>query len=298
MSRSDKKAKNRGGTTRDDIRRSRKRQNRTARLTAFFIRSGKIAGAVIFALWIGTWLWLGGGFERAGNWARHGMYELSANIGFSVQDVLVEGRENADPDVLLALINTTRGDPLFAFNPAEAKDLIERISWVKEAHVERRLPHTIYISLIERKPLALWQNKGKVRLIDSDGVTIADRDLKDFTDLVIITGENAPKHAADLMALLAAEPVLDGRIEGASWVGDRRWDLKLNGGTQVRLPEDDPGFALRRLAGAQEEDGLLDKKLDMIDLREADRITVRTAPGAVQEYKASFTANGKDGGNI
>ncbi len=208
-----------------------------------------------------------------------------------MQNILVEGRINSDADVLKALINIERGDPIFAFDPKDAKSLIERIAWVKEAHVERRLPGTIYIGLVERKPVALWQNKKKIRVIDSEGVTLTDRRIEPFKDLIILVGESAPQHAPDLLAFLAVEPLINDKIEAAIWIGERRWDLKLKNGIKVKLPENDMGLALRRLAKAQAEDGLLEKDLIVVDMREADRITVRTRPGAVKEYKAGLKGN-------
>jgi cell division protein FtsQ len=238
-------------------------------------------------LWLGAWLWLCGGFDRASDWSRHELYTLSANAGFSVQDVDIEGRENADLGTLRAVVNIGRGDSIFEFDPKEARDMMQRVSWVKEARVERRLPHTIHIEIVERKPLALWQNKKKLRLIDSEGVTLADSGLDKFQDLPIVVGEDAPAHAAEILTLLAAEPVVQARTEAVSRIGARRWDLTLKNGLTVRLPENDPGFALSRLAKAQEEDRLLDKDLKVIDLREPDRIIVRTASGTPEEYKSA-----------
>ncbi len=248
-------------------------------------------GLVVFTLWIGAWVVLSGSLARGLEWTQQKTYEMAGHAGFSVDNILVEGRIYSDADVLRALINVERGDPIFAFDPAEAKDLIERVSWVKEAHVERRLPGTIYIGLMERQPMALWQNKGKVRLIDSDGVTLTDRDLEPFRDLIILVGEDAPKRAPDMLALLAAEPGVQEKVEAASWVGERRWDLKLKNDITVKLPEKGLGLALRQLGEAQSEDGLLDKDLTVIDVRQPGRITVRTRPGAVQEYRAGLKGN-------
>lgn len=247
-----------------------------------------MAGGAAFGLSLGAWLLLSGNAERGVNWSQQKIYELAGNAGFSVDDILVEGRLYSDPDVLRALINIERGDPIFAFDPKDAKEMIERISWVKEAHVERRLPGTIYIGLMEREPIALWQHKGKIRVIDSEGVTLSDRKIAPFRDLIILVGESAPEQAPALLSLLEAEPVLRDKVEAASWVSDRRWDLKLKNGITVKLPEKDMGFALRRLVQAQQEDFLLEKDLTAIDVRESDRIIVRTRPGGVEEYEAGF----------
>lgn len=220
--------------------------------------------------------------------AEQAFYSTTAEAGFAVQDIYLEGRIHADADVLRALLNTEKGDPILAFDPASAKEMIERVSWVKEAHVERRLPDTIYIGLEERKPLALWQHKGKVRIVDTDGLTITDNRKNAFRELPIIVGENAPRHAPGLISMISVERVLAERMDAASWIGDRRWDLTLKSGAVVKLPEDDVALALARLVKAQKDDGLLDKRVKMIDVRNADRIIVQTRPGAVQEYKADY----------
>lgn len=276
----------RAGTTKGKIRKRYAAGEQKARLGRFVRRAGIIAGGCVLVLWLCAWIVLSGAVPQLSQRAGKSFYMAAAQCGFVVNNLLVEGRENTDPDVLRALLNVDRGDPIFALDPAEAKDLIERISWVREAHVERRLPDTIYIGLVERVPMALWQNKGKVRLIDSDGVTLSDSRLEKFSDLIILVGEDAPRFAPDLIRLLNAEPSLKPRVEAASWVGERRWDIKMRSGVVVKLPEGDLGLALRRLAKAQEEDGLLDKDVETIDLREEGRITVRTRPGVVMEYKA------------
>jgi len=246
---------------------------------------------IVLLIWTGSWVFLGGAAARSGIWVRHQVYELAGHVGFSVENILVEGRMHSDPDVLRAVLNVERGDPIFAFDPKDARDLLERISWVREAHVERRLPDTIYIGLIEREPMALWQSKGKIRVIDPEGVTLTDLKIAPYKDLIIIVGEDAPKHAAELIGMISAEPGLNDKIEAATWVGERRWDLKFKNGLTVKLPEKDTGLALRRLMQAQEADHLLEKDLTSIDMRENDRIIARTKPGAVQDYKAGLKGN-------
>lgn len=241
---------------------------------------------MLLAAALTAWIGLSGAAVKAAAWSEREIFELAGDAGFSVSDILVEGRVHSDPDVLRAIINVRRGDPILSFDPRDARELIERISWVREAHVERRLPGTIYIGLIEREPVALWQNKGKLRLIDADGVTLSDSRLSSFGDLIILVGEKAPDHAAAFLSLLAAEPSVRKKVEAATWIGDRRWDMKLENGILVRLPENDAGLALHRLAEEQRRENLLEKDISVIDLREEGRMIVRTRPGAVHEYKA------------
>ncbi len=243
-------------------------------------------------MWVGAWLYLSGSAGRLQEATQVAFYQASAAHGFAVSDVLVEGRKNADPDVLLGLIGVGRGDPVFAFDPDAVKEKLERVAWIESARVERRLPGLIYVSIHEREPFALWQHQGKMRLIDSGGVVITDvaKEMARFDHLPLIVGDGAPGQAAALFDLVNAEPQITERLEAAIYVGGRRWDLRMRNRAEIKLPEGDIALALRRLADAQERDGLLEKDVQAIDLREQGRIIVQTRPGAVQEYKASFKA--------
>lgn len=246
---------------------------------------------LVSLLWVGGWLVLSGAVDRTNDRIIQGFYDISAHHGFAVRDILVEGRVNSDPDVLLGLVSAGRGDPIFAFDPDLARQSLEKETWIQSARVERRLPGIIYVSIVERTPFALWQHQKKLRLIDPQGVVITDvaKDMARFAALPLVVGDGAPQEASALFSLMRAEPVLMERLDAAIYVGDRRWDLKLKGNIIVRLPENDLALALHRLARAQEKDALLDKPLDTIDLREANRMVIRTRPDeAAHDLKVSY----------
>lgn len=255
-------------------------------------RFGFIVAVLMLTIWVGTWLIVSGSAERIGNATHQSLITASADWGFRVKDILVEGRKNSDSQVLLALINIQKDDPIFAFNPYEAKDLIERISWIEHAHVERRLPDTLYIRLTEREPLALWKQGEEIKMLDQKGKVIAAADPQKFKGLVALYGQNADQHIPDLMNEITGHPAIAKRMVGASWIGDRRWDLILKGGIKVQMPEKALSANLQRLSAAQAESALLDKEILSVDLREADRINIRTKPGHVQSYKASYLKSG------
>lgn len=240
-----------------------------------------LAVAAIFAIL--TWLVLAGVPGRVGGSVQREFYAATARAGFTVQAILVKGRINADPNDLRAAIGIQRGMPIFAFRPRQAMENLNALPWIKSVKVERRLPDTIYLKINERVPVALWQNKGQLKLVDGEGVILTDRDLGSFRDLLIIVGQDAPAHIGELAGLLDLDPQLKSRVEAAMFVSDRRWDMRLKNGLTVRLPETDPGIALARLAKAQRDDGIMDKNLTIIDLRDADRIIVATKPGAAQD---------------
>ena len=174
------------------------------------------------------------------------LLEASAALGFRVVDIRVEGRETTDRETILAALGARPGTPILAVDPARAKQQLESLPWVRSAAIERRLPDTIYVRLVEREPLALWQHGGKLELIDRNGAVIPVTRLDRFAELPMVVGDAAASHAAELLAMLASEPDLAARVTAAIDVGDRRWNLRLDNAIDVLLPADDPAAAWAR----------------------------------------------------
>jgi cell division protein FtsQ len=138
------------------------------------------------------------------------------------------------------------------------------------------LPDTLYIQLVERRPLALWQRQGRLVVIDREGAVIPGERPEAFADLIVLVGDDAPANGADLIDMLQSENTLTSHVAAAVRVGGRRWNLRFDSGTDVALPEDDPAGAWRRLAALEESDGILERQVEMIDLRLPDRLVLRT----------------------
>ena len=115
------------------------------------------------------------------------------------------------------------------------------------ATVERRLPDTLYVTLKERRAVAIWQNGSEYTLIDRDGRTVrASRMPPGAEKLLLLGGAGAPEHVGELLLLLAYEPAVARQLRAAVWVGQRRWNLVLTNGVEIWLPEEDAVAALQR----------------------------------------------------
>jgi cell division protein FtsQ len=202
----------------------------------------------------------------------------SAAIGFSVGDIMVEGRETTAPETILEALAAGRGTPIFGVDLERAKERLEALPWVRSATVVRRLPDTLYVRLAERAPLALWQHDGKIELIDRDGGVIPVRRLDRFAKLPLVVGTDAAGHAAELLAMLATEPELALRVTAAVRVGGRRWDLHLDDAVDVMLPETGAAEAWSRLAQLERTQKLLERQIERVDLRLPDRLVLRLPP--------------------
>lgn len=228
----------------------------------------------------GFGLWRSGALAQIYARGAAAAVQLTAGLGLRVADVVVEGRGETRPEVLLAALGVRRGMPLLALELGAAKARLEALPWVRTASIERRWPHLVYVRIEERVPLALWQHDGAIRLIDGEGTVIAGADVRRFADLPMVVGEGAPGHAPGFLALLAKEPELARHVAAAVWVGNRRWNLRLQEGIDVRLPESNPEAALARLAALEAKERIFARDIVMIDMRLPDRLIVRLAPDA------------------
>lgn len=237
--------------------------------------------AVMLAAAVGApvWLWHSPRMAAAMDEGYRALLVITADFGLTIQEVTLEGRIHTPRRRVVAALRLKRGDPLFGFDPRAIRDRLVRLAWVRAASVERRLPGTVQIRIIERIPLALWQRKGKLTLVDDRGEVITGRGIRRFRDLLIVVGDDAPRHAATLIAMLGREPELARRVNAAVRVGKRRWNLELKGGIKVRLPEIDAPGAWRRLAWLEKKHRLLDREVTSVDLRQPDRLILVTPSG-------------------
>ena len=240
------------------------------------LRGGAVLGFVLTAGAL-TWAWADGRLSAAYVSARAGLLDASAAAGLVTGEVFVTGREKTSRLALIEALGVTLGDPILAFDAEAARLRIEALGWVREAVVGRRFPETIFLRIVERKPLALWQRDGKLLVIGRDGVVIEGAAPERFSRLPVIVGDDAPAHAAPLLAVLASEPGLSQRVVAAVRVGGRRWNLRFDNGIDVEMPEQDFAGAWRRLAEFERAYQLLARDITAIDLRLPDRLVVRPA---------------------
>jgi cell division protein FtsQ len=208
---------------------------------------------------------------------------LAAKLGLVVGNIEVDGRAMTAKAAILRAIGATRGTPILAVSPSAAKAQLETLPWVRSAAVERQLPDTIHVTIVERAPFAFWQRQGKLALIDRDGTVITDTGLDRFPGLIVLVGDDAPQNAAKLLEMIASEKTIADRVVAAVRVGGRRWKLHLDNGIDVELPEENAAAAWKQLAELDRDSQILARNVVDIDMRLSDRLVVRTVPEPAKE---------------
>jgi cell division protein FtsQ len=209
-----------------------------------------------------------------------GLIGIAAGSGFEVRNVLVEGRDQTAAADILAALRAERGTPLLAVDVAAAKARLEKLPWIQSAMVERRLPDTLHVRVEERRPYALWQLGRRLSVIDRDGTVIVKDNVARFADRPLVVGEGAELRAWEVLDVIVEDPDLKSRVEAAVLVAGRRWNLRLKGGIEVRLPEEGMAEACQRLARMIRDEALLSRAVSVVDLRQSDRAILRLTPAA------------------
>lgn len=207
--------------------------------------------------------------------------EAIGNAGFRVRSVDVKGVRHMDskPVFQIALDQKSMVMPLV--DVSAIRERLLQYGWVKDARVSRRLPDTLVIDIVERKPAALWQDQDRLNLIDDQGVVLDRVAISSMPDLPLLIGPGANAQSRNLQALLKQAPTLAPQLESASWVGRRRWDLNFQSGETVALPEgqSEAQAALAKFAKLDKSAGLLGRGIVRIDLRIPGKMVVRLPRG-------------------
>lgn len=197
--------------------------------------------------------------------------------GFEVKRVDLRGIRNMDRLTVYAIAFDQHSMAMPLVDLEEVRAKLLRYGWVQDARVSRRLPDTLVVDIVERTPAAVWQYRGRLRLIDAAGVVLEDVTGQAPPDLPLLIGPNANSHAGELAALVAKAPALKPVIAGASWIGERRWDLRFQSGETLALPEGQPEAerALVRFARMDTAQRLLGRGFLRFDMRDPTRFVAR-----------------------
>jgi len=218
--------------------------------------------------------------SRAGDW-------LARSLGLGVAVVTVSGATHVSEARILAIAGIDASRSLPFFDVAEAKARLEADPLVKQASVRKLYPNQVVIDIVERTPYAVWQRDGDVSAIAADGAPIDEVADGRYADLPFVVGEGANGRVREYIGLLDAMDELKPRVEAGVLVGQRRWNLRLKSGVDVKLPEENPEGAIAELLTLQRQSRILEKDALAFDFRVQGRVFVRLTEDAIAAWAQS-----------
>lgn len=213
--------------------------------------------------------------------------------GFAIEDVRVSGNEQTSEIDILQQLGLDGATSLVALDIAEARRLIGELPWVESVTVRKVYPGTIEVNLTERKAFGIWQHGSDLSLIERSGSVIAPLRDNKFANLPLFVGRDAETAAAGFYDEFSRWPEFRSRVKAFVRVAGRRWDLRLDNGIIVRLPERDVARAMKVLAEMEEAHQLLERDIAAVDLRLEDRTTIQLTQEAVARREIALKAREK-----
>lgn len=212
--------------------------------------------------------------------------ELTAKAGLAIHEVKITGQsETSELDVLQSLDLPSHAS-LLMLDLDAARDRVEKLPWVSQASLRKVYPDRLDITISERSGFALWRDGADVSIVDREGTVITPFTDARFAALPLVVGRNANRRAGEVVELLSGFPSLKPRVRAAVLVADRRWNLVLESGTEILLPEENPRAALDRLVIIDQDKALLSRDISRVDLRLPDRLVVRMTSEAATRRRA------------
>jgi cell division protein FtsQ len=221
--------------------------------------------------------------SRAGDW-------VARSLGLGVAVVTVSGATHMRESRILAIAGIDASRSLPFFDVAQAKAQLEADPLVKQVSVRKLYPNQVVIEIVERTPYAVWQKDGDVSAIAADGAPIDEVADSRYADLPFVVGEGANVRVREYVGLLDAMDELKPRVEAGVLVDQRRWNLRLKSGLDVKLPEDNPQSAIAELLTLQRQSRILEKDAMALDFRVPGRIFVRLTDDAASAWAEAHTA--------
>jgi cell division protein FtsQ len=251
-----------------------------------------LAGAVILAAFaVGA---VRGGHYATFVKAEGGIGDFFAReLGFGVKVVTISGIARLDEKEVLDIAGITPNASIPFFDVDGARARLERAPLVASVGVRKFYPNRVVIDVTERGPVALWQRDGEVSIVAEDGAALDE--LKDarLNNLPFVVGKGANKRLKEYLAILDAAEELGPRIEAGVFVSERRWNLRMKTGLDVKLPETDPAAAMATLLKLERESRILSKDILYLDLREPRRVFARLSAAALDAWALKFPVKKK-----
>lgn len=240
-----------------------------------------IAAAFAFVLGSGAFGVVRGGHMPVVTSELRNIRDSLANVaGFRITSIALSGERRLTREDILEAAGVTSRSSLLFLDAAETRARLKANPWIAEATILKLYPGRLHIGLTERDAFALWQRDGKVEVIAEDGTVVEPFAGAPFNQLPLVVGAGAGPRAKEFLALLDKYPSIRGQLSAAVLVAERRWNLALKSGVDVRLPETGVEQALDTLVRLDRDDKILTRDITAIDLRLPDRVTVQLSDEA------------------
>jgi cell division protein FtsQ len=249
------------------------RERLAARLSLFARRPiMALSGLLLVMVLLGA-LFASGVIGRSYHAVSRGIDTVIADAGFGISEIHITGNRRTPYPQVLEVLGMKPGQSIFGADLWSARSRLARLEWIASAEIHRRYPDAIFVNLVEKRPFALWQapadakGEAPIYVVERNGSLITSHEVEKFRRLPKLVGAGAPQAAADLVDAVAAHRAISARIAAYQRISKRRWNLILDDGVVVQLPEAGWQKQLDALEHLIIDGSILERDVTQIDLR-------------------------------
>jgi cell division protein FtsQ len=249
---------------------------------------GIAASIVLLGATLGYGVVAGGHLADVIGWFKDARDQAANAAGFRIAAIALSGPKEVSREEVLTTAGVTGHASLLFLDADAARARLLANPWIADAAVFKLYPDRLQITITERQAFALWQKDGRVAVIASDGTMLEPFVEDRYLGLPLVVGKGAERQARDFLDVLDRYPEIRAQVRASVLIAERRWNLRLTSGIDVRLPENDVAQALDRLVALERDKKLLSRDIVAVDLRLPDRVTVRLSDAAAQVREEAF----------
>ncbi|WP_299782749.1 cell division protein FtsQ/DivIB [uncultured Roseobacter sp.] len=200
---------------------------------------------------------------------------------FMVQLMAIDGGDDALAQDIREIVPLDFPISSFDLDLTDIRNTIAGLAPVKTVGVRIRPGGVLQVDVTPRTPVAIWRSREGLTLIDITGAHLGKLDKRmDRPDLLVIAGEGAEGDVKEALNLYRAAAPLGVRLRGIVRMGARRWDVVLDRGQRILLPEQGAVEALERVIALDAAEDVLGRDVVRVDMRLGTRPTVQMSEQA------------------
>ena len=197
-----------------------------------------------------------------------------AAAGFAIGEISITGQTLASEQEIFDALGIEPQTSTLTFDVEAARQRIAELPAVETVNVRKAYPNAITVSVTEKLPVARWRVDGITFVVDAAGEQIGE-DRGAYGELPLVVGDGANDDALVMIRALDQFPTLKEGLVALSRIADRRWDMIYDTGLRVQLPELGVARALRNLVMYETSYQLLERDINIVDLRIPSLVAVR-----------------------
>ena len=163
--------------------------------------------------------------------------KFSKNYGYSFAKVNINKLINIKPEEIEKYFTKYYGNSIFLIPIKEISKNLYQNKWIKDFTIKNDYKNTININIVESIPIGIYFNGEDNLLFDKNGeiIDFVNSNYNLYFHLIVFEGNNSLFNANIFLNSL---PLLfRNEIKKAIFINNRRWDVKLRNGINIKLAE-------------------------------------------------------------